>query len=305
MSRYEEFEAFVRTVEANSFTAAAQQLGVAKSAISRRVSDLEHRLGTQLIIRSTRALSLTEAGTTLFYQAKHLLEDWLEAECAARDDHSALTGTIRFAAPLSFGIDHLGPALIAFQASHPGIFLDVDFSDRQVDLTAEGIDLAVRIGQLRDSSLVARKLAPVRMIAAASPDFLKAHGTPKTVADLRAMTELKYSNRPDISWTFQAPDGDRHTVSLVAAMRSSNGQFIKEAAIAGQGLTIQPNFILYDALRDGRLVQLLSDHQLDEIGIYAVYPQTRHLSLRVRALVDHLASHCGDAPYWDNWTVVS
>lgn len=302
MSRYEEFEAFVRTVEAKSFTAAAQQLGVAKSAISRRVSELEQRLDTKLINRSTRALSLTEAGNTLFYQARKLLEDWQEAECAARDEKTALSGTIRFAAPLSFGLDHLTPALLAFQANHPDMFLDVDFSDRQVDLTAEGIDLAVRIGRLRDSSLIARKLANVRMIAAASPAYLEAKGVPTTPSDLTAMRELRYTNRLDANWIFTAPDGHTHKVSLDVAMRSSNGKFLKQAAIAGHGLTIQPSFILYDALRDGRLVQVLPGYQLEQIGIYAIYPQTRHLSHRVRALVDHLASHCGETPYWDIWT---
>ncbi|MEO0982311.1 MAG: LysR family transcriptional regulator [Pseudomonadota bacterium] len=301
MSRYEEIEAFVRTVEAGSFTAAAEQLRLAKSAISRRVQDLERRLGAQLLIRTTRQLTLTDDGGALFERGKRLLEDWREAEDAIGQRAETLAGAIRLAAPLSFGVKHLGPALIAFQEQHPAIRFDVDFSDRRVDLIAEGIDLAVRIGVLEDSSLIARKLAPIKMIAAASPAYLKRYGVPATPSDLKPMGDLRYDNRRADGWTFTSPEGLRETVKLEPVMIASNGDFLADAAIAGAGVTLQPSFILYEALRDGRLVPLLPDHTLPEVGLYALYPPTRHLSKRIRALVDHLAEHCGEAPYWDDW----
>lgn len=301
MSRYEEIEAFVRTVEAGSFTAAARQLRVVKSAISRRVQELEHRLGSQLIIRTTRKLSLTEDGEALYQRSKSLLEDWEEAEGLVSDRQDSITGAIRLAAPLSFGVHHLGPALLSFQDTHPSIQFDIDFSDRSIDLVSEGIDLAIRIGQLRDSSLIARKLSPVRMIAAATPDYIARHGAPNVPSDLQSMKELRYANRLETSWTFTHADGRSKTVSLETGMTASNGDFLTEAAIAGRGMTIQPSFILYQALKAGHLVQLLPDYFLPELGLYAVYPPTRHLSKRVRTLVDFLAEYCGERPYWDEW----
>ena len=179
MSRYEEIEAFVRTIEAGSFTQAAKQLGLSKSAISRRLSDLEERLGTQLILRTTRSLSLTEAGEALFQRAVGLLADWNEAEADTASESCALAGRIRLAAPLSFGVEYLGPAILDFLERHPDLTFDIDFSDRHIDLISEGIDVAIRIGQLNDSTLVARKLAPVAMLAAASPAYLKKRAIPK------------------------------------------------------------------------------------------------------------------------------
>ncbi len=301
MSRFEELEAFVRTAEAGSFTAAAHQLRVAKSAVSRRISDLEQRLNVQLIVRTTRALALTEAGETLFQRARRLLDDWDEAETAASDGQARLSGSIRLAVPLSFGIDHLSASLIEFQAAHPLVRLDVDFSDRHIDLVAEGIDLAVRIGVLPDSTLVARRLAPVRMVVCASPDFIERHGVPEKPSDLSTLADLRYSNRTEAKWTFTAPNGSTEAITLKPGLSASNGAFLKDAAIAGHGVTILPSFILYDALKDGRLIRLLPNYQLPMLGIFAVYPSTRHLSKRVRALVDHLAKHCGETPYWDQW----
>lgn len=301
MSRFEEIEAFVRTVDTGSFTAAAEQLRVAKSAISRRINELEQRLGAQLMIRTTRKLTLTESGQALYQRGKALLEDWNEAEGVVSDQRQALAGRIRLAAPLSFGIKHLGPMLLEFNELHPDIEFDIDFSDRQVDLVAEGIDLALRIGTLGDSSLVARKLAPIRMIAATSPAYLKRVGAPSIPADLKDWNELRYALRPVAPWTFTAQDGTTDTIRLSSDMRASNGEFLTEAAIAGRGLTIHPSFILYEALRAGDLVQILPDHTLAELGLYAVYPPTRHLSKRVRMLVDFLAVKCGETPYWDEW----
>lgn len=301
MSRYEELEAFVRTVDAGSFTDAAKQLQVAKSAVSRRLQDLESRLGARLLIRTTRKLSLTPDGEAFYKRAKALLADWKDAEDVVSNSSATLSGMIRLAAPLSFGVAHLGPALLQFKASHPDIEYDIDFSDRQIDMIAEGVDLTIRIGQLQDSSLVARKLATVRMLAAASPDYLKRHGVPNAPSDLKTLSELRYAYRSEIGWTFSSRDGVEETVTMAASIRATNGDFLTAAAIAGQGVVIQPSFLMYRELAAGTLVPLLDAYTLPELGLYAVYPPTRHLSKKVRNLVDFLKDYCGETPYWENW----
>jgi len=299
MSRYEEMEAFVRTIEAGSFTQAAKQLGVTKSAISRRLSDLETRLGTQLVLRTTRSLSLTEAGEALFQRAVSLLSDWQEAEAVSLSESCALSGRIRLAAPLSFGVQYLGPALLEFKDIHPDLSFDIDFSDRQIDLISEGVDVAIRIGALSDSTLVARKLADIDMVAAAAPSLLETLGHPQTPEDLKAFNELRYTNRPRKGWRYTAPDGQSGEIELSSTLQANNGNFLCDAAIAGQGLTIHPLFILCEALRAGTLEVILPDYKWSEISAYAVYPPTRHLSLRVRTLVDFLATCFKNNPPWD------
>ncbi|WP_371395675.1 LysR family transcriptional regulator [Fretibacter rubidus] len=299
MSRYEELEAFVRTIESGSFTAAAKQLRVAKSAISRRISELEARLGTQLIIRTTRKLSLTESGQALFQRATMLLSDWEEAEGAASQSAKDLSGRIRIAAPLSFGISYLGAAIIDFTKNHPDVSFDIDFSDRKVDLVAEGMDLAVRIGDLPDSGLIARKVAPIRTVVTASPDYLKDKPAVKTPEDLQALSELRYSGRAKTVWTYKGPHGQSGTIELPSALTASNGDFLRDAAVAGLGVTIQPIFILCDAIDEGTLVELLPDYRWSDINAYAVYPPTRHLSVRVRAFVDFLVARYSGIPPWE------
>lgn len=298
MSRYEEIEAFVRTIESGSFTQAASQLGLSKSAISRRLSDLEARLGTQLVLRTTRSLSLTEAGEALFQRAVGLLADWNEAEADTASDSCALAGRIRLAAPLSFGVKYLGPALLDFLSLHPDIVFDIDFSDRQIDLISEGVDVAIRIGQLTDSSLIARKIAPIEMLAAASPAYLVAHGRPKTPQDLKNFTELRYTNRPRKGWSYQGPKGETGEIEMRSSLQANNGTFLTQAAIAGRGVTIEPTFLLCDAVRSGQLEILLPDYIWADVTAYAVYPPTRHLSLRVRTLVDFLVERFKNNPPW-------
>jgi len=300
MSRYEETETFVRIVEAGSITAAAQQMRVAKSAVSRRLKELENRLETQLLNRSTRQLSLTDAGRTLYDRAVGLLSDWDEIEAFTKDAQCALSGTIRLAAPLSFGLTHLSPAILEFADTHPEVEFDIDFNDRVVDLVGEGMDLAIRIGDLPDSNLIARKLAPVKSVAAASPDYLKAHGTPKTPADLRDHQELRYGNRREQGWTFKNPNGKAGRVDLRAAMIASNGDFLKQAAVQGHGIVIEPLFIIYDEIRKGTLVEILEDYEWPQLNAYAVYPHNRHLSRRVRTFVDFLVDRFKGVPYWED-----
>lgn len=298
MSRYEEIEAFVRTIESGSFTQAAKQLGLSKSATSRRLSDLEDRLGTQLVLRTTRSLSLTEAGEALFQRAVGLLADWNEAESDAASENCALAGRIRLAAPLSFGVKYLGPAILDFLALHPDVTFDIDFSDRQIDLISEGIDVAIRIGQLTDSSLVARKLAPIEMLAAASPDYLDRKGRPETPQELNNFTELRYTNKSQKVWRYTGPKGVSGEIEMNSKLTANNGTFLTEAAIAGRGVTIEPAFLLCDAVRSGKLEIILPDYTWSEVTAYAVYPPTRHLSLRVRTWVNFLVERFKGTPPW-------
>jgi len=300
MSKYEEIETFIRVVEAGSLTKAAEQLKIAKSAVSRRLKELETRLGVQLMTRTTRKLTLTDTGETLYNRFVVLLADWEESESAASDAQAALAGSIRVAAPLSFGVSHLGPAIIDFMREHPLVDFDIDFSDRKVDLIAEGMDLAIRIGDLPDSSLIARKIAAMSIVAAASPRYLKEHGEPRTPDELTAHKELRYGYRQSSIWPYKTSEGVEGKIEMTARLRATNGEFLRDAAIAGEGILIEPRFILYENLRDGSLVEILPNYQLPELSAYAVYPPTRHLSVRVRAFVNFLVERYKGTPYWEN-----
>jgi DNA-binding transcriptional LysR family regulator len=302
MDRFEDLRAFVQAVESGSLTRAAEALQVATSAVSRRIKELEGRLGTQLLQRTTRQMRLTAAGETFHARAVEILQALEEAEAEAGRESRTLTGPLRIAVPLSFGRSHLAPVLVEFAGAHPGLELDADFSDRVVDLVAEGYDLAVRIGNLRDSSLIARKLLDVRMVVAAAPAFWQRHGMPADAAALGALPALCYtgSERVD-SWRYLDPRGASGVVHMRATMRSTNGGFLREAAIAGLGVVMQPSFLLHEAVRDGRLVPVLCDHRWPAIAIHVVYPQTRHLSARARALIDMLRARLGSRPDWEEF----
>lgn len=302
MDRFETLKAFVQVVESGSLTKAADALKVATSAVSRRIKELEERLGTQLLQRTTRQMRLTAAGETFHTRALQILQAMEEAEAEAGEQSRALSGPLRIAAPLSFGQSHLSPMLLDFLADQPGIQLDVDFSDRMIDLVAEGHDLAIRIGNLRDSSLIARKLAEVRLVVAAAPGFWDRHGRPETPAMLTALPALCYtgSERVD-TWPYIAPDGSRGEIETNVAMRATNGQFLRDAAIQGQGIIMQPSFILQDAVEAGTLEPVFTDHHWPTVTIFLVYPQTRHLSARARALMDYLQDRIGARPDWEGF----
>lgn len=300
MDRFEDMQTFVRVVEAGSISRAADRLGIAKSAVSRRIATLEERLAVQLFRRSTRRLSLTETGRGFYERCLRILADLEEAELAVSQAHGTLRGSLRVAAPLSFGLRHLGPAINEFAARHPEVEFDLDFNDRQVDLLAEGFDVAMRIARLPDSSLIARRLWTSRAVPCASPGYLRAHGSPQHPEDLTQHRCLVYTNAPEpMLWEFLAPDGRPVRTRVRPHMQSNNGDFLATAAVAGQGVALVPTFIGYQALRRGELVRVLTDYRLPELNAYAVYPQTRHLSQRVRAFVDFLAERYAGVPYWD------
>ncbi|BAZ94775.1 LysR family transcriptional regulator [Thiohalobacter sp. COW1] len=301
MDRFEALENFVRVVEAGSISGAAERRQVAKSAVSRRLTELEQHLGVQLFRRTTRRMDLTDTGRSLYERAVRLLADLQETELAVSSEHGALSGSLRVAAPLSFGLLHLTPAVNDFIRMHPEIRFDLDFNDRQVDILQESFDVAVRIAELPDSSLIARPIAPIRSVLAASPAYLDAHGSPASPQELALHRCLLYTHLPDPGlWRYRDPQGHPGEVRVSAALQANNGDFLHRAAVDGHGIVLQPLFICYRAIEAGQLVPLLIDHEWQGVHAYAVYPQTRHLSQRVRAFVDFLVERFAGEPYWEH-----
>ena len=300
MDRFEDMSAFVAVVEAGSFTAAAERLDVARSVVSRRVAGLEERLGVQLLRRTTRRINLTDTGRGFYERSAALLADLEEAESAVAQQHGELRGRLKLALPLSFGIRHMLDPLAEFGREHPRVSFELDFNDRRVDLLQEGVDLALRIGRLSDSNLIARKLFDARTVVCASPGFLEQHGTPQHPDELSNLPCLVYSNlaEPD-RWVCRDADDRRVEVQVDVAMRASSGDFLCGAAAEGMGIVMQPTFIASDLIAAGRLVPLLTDFQWPVTPAYAVYPPTRHLSYRVRELIDFLADRFEGRPPWD------
>ena len=295
-----EMETFVRVIEAGTISAAAEQMVLAKSAVSKRLSDLEARLGVQLVVRTTRSLSLTDSGRSFLLQAKDILSAVEIAESEAAGSRSLLQGNLRIAAPLSFGLMHLNPAICDFRKSHPAVTIDIDFSDSQIDLVHGGYDMALRIAELGDSPLAARPLTRSRNTVTASPGYLSNKTLPRTPQDLLDLDCLTYSGLRDSRWPYTNPSGQKGAIEPTALIKANNGQFLLDMAIAGSGVTNQPTFISYRAICSGELINLLADYTWQELTVYAVYPKTQYLPLRVRAFIDFLAAYFDrDKPYWE------
>lgn len=288
--------AFVRVAETGSFARASARMGLSKSIVSRRVARLEQSLGATLLTRTAAGAQRTATGEAYYIRAANILADLEAAREAVAAAASALAGPIRITAPLSFGTGHLGPALADFAAAHPGIEFDIHLDDRAVDLVGDGYDLGVRIGNLPDSSLVARRIAPVRRVLLASPAYLAARGTPAHPRDIAAHDVLVYANND--RWRFRV--GTRwEQVRGTPRMRANNGDMLRLAAAGGLGLVVLPTFIAAPAIADGSLHLVLPDYALEEAGLYALMPPGRAATARVRALVDHLAARFGPEPSWD------
>jgi DNA-binding transcriptional LysR family regulator len=299
MNPFEEMQHFIRIVEAGSISAAAEQLGVAKSGVSRRLAELERRLGLRLLNRTTRRSSLTEAGRDYYEGAVRLLSNLGELESLVADSESALEGRLKIAAPLSFGLTHLSPALEAFARGHPGVRFEVDFSDRLVDLVAQGFDVAVRIAELGDSSLKARRLCPIRMTLCASPDYLDRHGVPASPEALRDHQVLYYDSGGGAALRLTDARGAERAVPIRPRLTANNGDFLRDMAMAGHGIVLSPTFIVWQSLARGELVPVLADYRPPPLNAYAVFPQGRYLPRRARAFIDFLADRFGEFPYWD------
>ena len=300
MDRFENMNAFVRVVESGGISAAADRMNIAKSVISRRLKELEQHLGVELFHRTTRQMNLTDSGRTFYQQAARILADILEAEHATSQFHGALKGNLKVALPLSFGLMHLGPAINDFLQTHPDIEFDLDFNDRHVDLLAEGFDLAIRIASLPDSSLIARRLAPIQTILCASPAYLERTGTPQSPVELIDHRCMVYNLISNLEyWNLFDAANQLIKTRITPYLKASNGEFLRDAAVDGQGIVLLPTFIVYREIERGTLVPILTNYHAPPLAAYAIYPQTRHLSQRVRAFVDFLVKRFEGVPYWD------
>jgi DNA-binding transcriptional LysR family regulator len=289
MDRFLEMQTFNTVVETGSFVGAADALNLSKAAVSRHVVELERRLGIRLLHRTTRRISLTPEGQVFYARGKDVLAELDDVESEVTAKQESVSGLLRINAPFTFGIQHLAPLWGLFRDRYPQVTLDVTLADRVVDLVEEGYDLAIRIADLESSSLVSRRLATTRMILCASPKYLKKHGKPKQPSDLTHHQIIAYSylSTKD-EWHFAGPAG---AVSVMTRpwMHTNNGETCKAAALAHQGVILQPGFVVGDALAAGELIELLPQYRSTEIGIYAVYPTRKHLSAKVRAMIEFLS----------------
>ena len=293
-------EAFTRVVELGGFTEAARKLGVSKSAISKHVAALETRLGARLLNRTTRRVSPTEIGLAYYDKAQAVLSAVGEADEMASAMQDAPTGELKITAPLSFGLRYVAPALASFLAEYQGVSARLEFEDRRVELVSGGFDLAIRIGELPDSSLKARKLAETDLNLVASPAYLKRRGTPKTLEDLSDHELLHYSILSSGNfWRLNAPNGDERAVRVGGRLSVNNGDALAQAARDGIGISLSPNFICADDLKSGALIEVMAERRPKPIGIYAVYPSGRFPQPKLRVFIDHLAEVLkGRGPQW-------
>lgn len=290
MDRFQSIAAFVSVIENGSFARAAEKLGQSVSAVSRRVAELEEHLDARLLNRTTRRLSLTETGRAFHERAVQLLADLEEAEQGASAGGVTPRGTLKLTAPITYGIRVLAPIVAAFAAKYDQVRVDVDLSDRVVDLVDEGFDLAVRIGEIRSQFLVARRIGATSLVCCAAPSYLERHGTPRTPDDLARHSCLTYEYAATRhQWRFIGADGGDRVVRIGGPLHANNGRMLGALAIEGAGIVCEPDFILAPDLERGALVPILTDWTLPSIAIHAAYPSRRHLSAKVRAFVDFLA----------------
>ncbi|ATN35373.1 LysR family transcriptional regulator [Rhizobium sp. ACO-34A] len=289
-------EVFVAVVDGGSFVAAADKLDMSTAAISRQVAALEAHLGARLFNRTTRRLSLTQPGMEFHERARQILADIQEAEAVAGEYALKPAGLLRISAPLSFGVRALGELLPDFRRQFPDLRLDVDLSDRVVDLVHDGVDVALRIAQTPSPNLIARRIAPVRMLVCASPGYLAAHGTPQHPSELAEHAALSYTYLSSgDNWLFNNTAGQTELVRAQPAVRANNGDLLRQMALQDGGVIVQPNFILADDIAAGRLVQILPDWTIGSFSLYAVYLSRRFLSAKVRVFIDFLSARMGNS----------
>ena len=294
MDRFAAMSVFAKVVELGNFARAAERLELSTSAVSRQVADLEARLQTRLLNRTTRKLSLTEGGHAFYERCVQVLVDLEEAEQAAAQTSLVPRGTIKLTCGQSFGLLYLAPAMAEFLERYPEVKFDVSLSDRVVDLVEEGFDLGVRIGALGPANLIARKLGETKLIACASRAYLEKHGTPRVPEDLGKHNCVTYAYVPDSNvWRFRDPEGVEQAVTVSGNLHANNGDLLTQAAVNGIGIVYEPDFIVGPALAARQVVRLLEGWEPAPLGIYAVYASRKHLSAKVRAFVDFMSARFG------------
>jgi DNA-binding transcriptional LysR family regulator len=290
MDRIECMRAFVATVGANGFAAAARALDVPRSKISKQIQALEEAIGVQLLQRTTRSLHLTEAGAEYYDACRDVIASLDEAEQRARTGMGEIRGVLRVNAPMSFGLSRLGPLIPRFNELHPNVELQVVLSDQQVDPVKGGFDVTIRIASLPDSSMIARSLAPAPRIMVASPEYLAREGTPQTPKDLAHHKCLSYGYLQS-GVSLQLCNGkETQRVTVSGPLHANNGDILAQAAVAGMGIALLPNFIVERAVADGRLVPVLCDWEAPAITVNAVYPSSRRVPMKTRAFIDFLVA---------------
>lgn len=300
--RFEDVQTFLRVVEAGGITAAAAELKLSKSVVSKRISDLEDALGVALLRRSTRHVAPTERGRVFYEQMRHALGTIDEIVENVTDPSGPLNGRLRITAPMSFATLHLGPVLADFARLHPGLEFAINLDDRILDLVSGEYDLAVRIGRLPDSSLIARKLCLSRRVICCSPAYAKEKAPPRSIEEIASHQCIDYANaNANRLWQFAplGPDMAPRTVTTHSRLVANSGEVMQDLALAGLGLAVLPLFIAADALRAGTLIHVLPNESPLPDTIYAVYPPTRHVTRRVRMLVDHLSLYLAAGPSWE------
>lgn len=301
LDRLTGMQVFARVAALGSLSGAARALDMSQTMATKHVAALENRLGVKLLHRTTRRLTLTEAGRRYLESVERILADVEEADAVAAADRAEVRGTLRVNAPLSFGFREIAPLIPAFSTAHPSLVVDLGLSDRVVDLIDEGWDVAVRIGTMADSSMVARRIAPCRLVLAAAPAYLAAHGTPRTVRDLAGHNCLSYTlsrMQSQNRWLF-GPDG-AISAPVSGTLKANNGDALVVAALGGQGIVYEPTFLVGEHLRSGALVRIdLDAPPFEFAGIYAVHPAARMAPAKVRAFIDFLAERFGALPPWD------
>jgi DNA-binding transcriptional LysR family regulator len=290
--QFDDIRIFAATVETGSLTAAADKLLLSKQFVSRRIMALEASLGVRLLVRNTRKLAVTELGHEFHARALRILAEIEDAEQAMSASRTALRGALKVSAPMSFGVSHVSPLIAAFLAEHPAVRIHLELSDRQVDLIGEGFDVALRIGTLPDSTLIARRLGGLRMIACASPAYLREHGTPATPADLHRHACLLYGQEGRTGWEFQI-DGARRTFDVGGPLVANNGDAVRDAAVAGLGVALLPHFIVDASLRNGALVPILEPYAPPPLPLNAIYPQHRQSQASCRAFIAFIDERLG------------
>jgi DNA-binding transcriptional LysR family regulator len=291
---------FVAAAEEGSLSRTARRFGLSASMAGKHVSAIEADLNIRLMQRSTRQLSLTDAGRAYYERCKRILEEVDDANREASDAQQTIRGVLRIAAPVTFGAMHLGGVVAGYLDQHPAVAVEVTLGDRYVDLLREGIDVAIRIGRLLDSDLVARRLAPCRMVFCASLDFLKRNGTPRNVKDLRRAPRLAFSEAVSAGdWTLTDPQGQSHLIDGPVRMAANNTQMLLAASLAGAGVAYGPSFVFGERIAAGDLIILLPDHRTSDLAIHAVYPTARNISLKARSFIEYLIASFGGEPPWE------
>ena len=299
MDRIEAMRAFVAVVAEGSFSNAATSMQLSPQLVSKYVAKLEDQLGIRLLNRTTRKVSLTEAGTHYVQHAQQILLSIDEMDSQLGGLQQNPKGTLRISAPVSFALKHMAKLITDFQLQYPLVNIELQLNDRKIDIVDEGFDIALRIGNLKDSSLIAKYIAPIRVILCASPEYLKKHGTPKQPEDLKNHRYLHYNyseidSKDNIYQWLNAKNIDTR-----GGFDSNNGDILVEAAIAGAGLALQPTFIASNAISSGQLTQVLADLELKPLGLYAVYAHRKLLPSKVRCFIDFIENYYGSPPTWD------